>query len=653
MCGLAGILHFDSGRPVDPGVLEDMISTVRSRGPEGTGLFTEGPVGLAHARLRIIDLEGGDQPIFNEDRSIATVLNGEIFNYLELRDELRSLGHRFSTNTDTEVLVHLYEEEGPDFLHRLNGQFAFALWDSRRRRLILARDRPGILPLFFRQEPDRLIFASEVKAILPALATRPSLVPEVLEQIFTFWAPLSPRTIFDGISEVEPGQALLVEGGEVLRRRYWQWEFPPMGEHREADRETLTEELRSLLADATRIRLRSDVPVGAYLSGGLDSSAVAALIHRERGDGLRTFSVGFEDPALDESGHQKEVVEYLSTHHTEVPCSGHQVAAWFPRMVQRTETPVLRTAPVPMGMLSRRVREEGYKVVLTGEGADEVLGGYDLFKEAKVRQFWARYPDSTRRPGLLRRLYPYLELNQQQSQAYLQAFFGVGLDSPDSPFFSHLPRWTTTSRIKAFFSDELKAALGPEPLEALARVLPRDFGSWHPFNRAEYLECRILLASYLLCSQGDRMLMAHSVEGRFPFLDHRLIRFASQLHPRYKMRVLNEKDLLKRAMAPQLPASIVARHKQPYRAPDIPAFFGNAGPPEYVQDALLPDTVRRLGYFDAARVGQLLKKIEGRRAIGAKDNMAFVGILSTHLWHLEFMEGSQVRSHHQSFTTSG
>jgi len=290
-----------------------------------------------------------------------------------------------------------------------------------------------------------------------------------------------------------------------------------------------------------------------------------------------------------------------------------------------------------MRLLSGLVRRTGVKVVLTGEGADEVLGGYDIFKEAKVRQFWARCPDSAWRPALLRRLYPYLDLTSTQSAAYLREFFGIGLDQPDDPFFSHLPRWATTAQCKLFLSEDLKRQVNGSAVERFRADLPERIGRWHPFNRGEYVEARTLLPNYLLSSQGDRMLMANSVEGRFPFLDHRLMAFGNALHPRHKMRVLREKHLLREAMKNDLPLSILARHKQPYRAPDADAFLQGTEP-DYVNQLVSRDCLARYGYFDAEKVGRLVDKLRRGRRGAARDNMAFVGILSTQLWHRLFVE---------------
>ena len=615
-----------------------MIAQLHHRGPDGTGFYSDSQVGLAHARLSIIDLAGGWQPIHNEDKTIQVIFNGEIFNYIELREELLGYGHQFYTHSDTEVIVHLYEQFGDDFVNHLNGQFAIALWDTRTRRLVLCRDRVGITPLFYTRDGDRLVFASEIKAILPALRAKPAIDLNALDQLMTFWAPLSPNTLFAGVFELSPGCMAVLDGKGFRVARYWDWHFPlDRSGYHSADENTLALQLRELLIDATRIRLRSDVPVGAYLSGGLDSSVLVALIHHFSDAKLRTFSIGFDAEALDETGYQQMMIRQVNAEHSRIQCSEADVAEHFFQTIWHTEAPVLRTAPVPMRMLSGLVRQQGYRVVLTGEGSDEVLGGYDIFKETKIRQFWAANKDSGFRPALLKKLYPYLDVSPGRAQEYLRNFFGSNLDEPNLPYFSHVPRWTTTAKCKEFFADDVKATLRDNAIDLLAQSLPQDLPRWHPFNRAQYIESKTLMGGYLLSSQGDRMLMANSVEGRFPFLDHRVIEFANALPPKLKMKALNEKYLLKKSMGEFLPRDIVNRHKQPYRAPDIPSFF-SAKTPEYVDAMLSEDAIRASGLFDPKRVQLLVKKIRLGRAIGYKDNMALVGILSTQIWHHLFMK---------------
>lgn len=634
MCGIAGLCGPDVRADAAQPLLERMIHTLHHRGPDGYGYHAAERIGLAHARLSIIDLATGDQPIRNERGDVWTVFNGEIFNYIELRAELVAQGHHFYTQSDTEVIVHLYDRHGDRFVEYLNGQFAIALWDARRQRLVLARDRAGIRPLFHTRARGATWFASEIKALLAVLPERARLDPQGLVEALGLWAPADPDTAFEGVSSLPPGHLLAIEadGSETLTQ-YWNWTFPPMGSPRAfASVEQATDELRELLVDAVRLQLRADVPVGAYLSGGLDSSGIVAMIRGFTDTPVRTFSVAFEDAEFDESEHQQAMVRHLGTDHTTLRVSRRQIGEAFPRLVRHAEAPVLRTAPVPLMLLSGRVREEGYKVVLTGEGADEVFGGYDLFKEAKVRRFWARQPGSALRPKLLGRLYGYLENSPVRNPAFAQSFFGQGMDYLERPVFAHVPRWTTSQRALAFLSPEMRAAVGAWDAPAwYERRLPPEIMSWGPLARDQYVEAKSLLAAYLLAAQGDRVAAANSVEGRVPYLDHRVIEFGNRLPEHWKIRGMTEKYLLRRALSDLLPIDIVTRTKQPYRAPDSRSFFFDGQALDYVDDLLSAERLRKAGYFDANAVGRLLDKCRAGKATGFADNQAFVGILSTML----------------------
>lgn len=640
MCGIAGILEVAPRQP-DVAALGRMLDLLRHRGPDETGLHVDRELALAHARLSILDLAGGHQPMHTADRRLSIVFNGEIFNYVELRAELMQGGARFATASDTEVILHAYREHGPACVESFNGQWAFAIWDAERHELFLSRDRMGILPLFYTLVDGALLFASEIKALLahPAVARRLDL--RGLDQLFTFWHTIGDRTLFEGIRELPPGCNLISRGGALRPWRYWTIPFgQPAQAHPDVDH--LAGELRDLLTDATRIRLRADVPVGAYLSGGLDSSVTTALMQRTYSGPMRTFSVEFDDAEFDESAYQADVVAYLKTDHHGVRCPNARIGAVFPDVVWHAEKAMLRTAPAPLFELSRLVRDSGYKVVLTGEGADEFLGGYDIFKEAKVRRFCAARPESTRRLLLLRKLYPYLPQLRAQPNAYLQSFFRARPEDTASPFFSHAPRWEMTRGLKTLFSSDVRAALeGYDAVADFAELLPEDYPRWLPFEQAQYLEATGLMPGYILSSQGDRMLMSHSVEGRFPFLDHRVAAFAARLPPRLKMRALCEKYLLKRAAADLVPVSILQRHKQPYRAPDGVSFLG---PPAddptraYVRELLSPEQVARAGIFDVAAVTRLFRKAEQGQTPGLRDNMALVGLISTQLLFAQFIE---------------
>ena len=608
-----------------------MVQILRHRGPDDTGFYADSDVGLGHARLSIIDLSGGKQPLCNEDKTVWVIFNGEIFNYLELRQELASQGHAFATESDTEVIVHLYEQYGDDFVHHLNGQFAIGLWDRKARRLVLARDRVGIRPLFYTTAGGRLIFASEIKSILTVPEVTRRLNPKALAEIFTFWSVQPPSTLFEGISSLAPGHVMTVslEDGTQRTRRYWDWDFPETPDNGNRSTDDYAEELRNLLIDSVRLQLRADVPVGAYLSGGLDSSVITSLIKHYTNSPLRTFSIAFEDAEFDESDFQQRAVEHLETHHTQVRCTRADICEAFPRTIWHAESVILRTAPTPLLLLSAAVRAEGYKVVLTGEGADEVFGGYDLFKEGKIRRFWARQPDSKVRPLILDRLYPYLKNSPTSARTFAQQFFRIGLEDPSLPYFGHLPRWSTTKRAWRFFSQDLADSLdGWEPFDVIHGTLPPALPRWAPLCRDQYIEAHTLMSGYLLSSQGDRVAMANSVEGRFPYLDHRVIEFANTLPPRYKVMGLQEKYLLRRAMAHLLPPAVAQRTKQPYRAPDSQSFFQNGTPAAYVAELFRPQRLKASGLFDPEATSKLFDKCRRGQAIGFSDNMAFVGILS-------------------------
>ncbi len=637
MCGIAGLYAFPIGRPPAKAELSDMIGALHHRGPDGSATFVDGLAGLAHARLSIIDLAGGWQPIANEDESVWVILNGEIFNYLELRRDLERRGHRFRTQSDTEVIVHLYEDLGERFVDELTGQFAIAIWDKRRQHLVLARDRTGIRPLFYTEVAGRLAFASEVKALfqLPEVPRR--LDPKGLASVFSYWSALPPGTVFEGIRSLPPGHRMIVSSDGPRTERYWDWQFPVvMPQARSED--DCAEELRALLVDAVRLQLRSDVPVGAYLSGGLDSSIITTIIRNHTDTPLRSFSLTFESAEFDESAHQDELARFLGTAHSAIACRRGDIGAAFARTVWHAESPLVRTAPTPMMLLADSVRAAGYRVVLTGEGADEVFAGYDLFKEARIRRFMAGQPQSKWRARILERLYPYLENSPGAGRAFTQRFFSEGTDQIDEPWFAHIPRMTTTRRTLQFLHPQLRErALAWSPQAALRAVLPDGIDAWLPQGRDQYVEAHTLMSGYLLSSQGDRMAMAASIEARFPFLDHRVIEFANRLPPHYKLRGLAEKRILKKAMKADLPAAITQRTKQPYRSPDSSSFFEQGRPLDCVAEFLDPARIANAGLFDATAVGKLMDKCAAGRAVGFGDNMAFVGILSTMILHEQFI----------------
>ena len=645
MCGIAGIMNIAANEPPGLTQISSMISPLRYRGPDESGVYLDENVALGHLRLSIIGIDGGTQPICNENGTLWIIYNGEAFNYIELKQDLLKKGHRFSTNTDTEVLLHLYEEYGTKSLEMVNGQFSLAIWDSLKKELFLARDRVGIRPLYYAWAGGRIVFASEIKAILALVGTR-GLDLEALSQVFVFWSTLPGRTVFKGIKELPPGHFMLVNDAPVDPGPYWRVPCHSPEAGSTLGLSDTAEQLRELLNDAVRLRLRADVPVGAYLSGGLDSSIIAMLISRNCKSHLKTFSLGFQTCGFDETPFQRELIRNLKTDNRQVMIDNAEIRRLLPETVWHCEKPLLRTSPVPMFILSNLVRSEGYKVVLSGEGADEILGGYNIFKEAKIREYWGRRPESTRRPLLLERLYPYVFNNPGRGRSFLQNFFSVTRGQLDDPFFSHAVRWGGGMRNLGFLSDDCLASLANyRPVEELAGWLPENFAARDVLSRAQVLEMEIFLAGFLLSSQGDRVGMAHSVEMRHPFLDYRMIDFAFRLPARWKIKGLNEKYLLKQAFKGMIPDSICDRLKQPYRAPVSELFYPDA-PADYVDDLLSERCLRDSGYFNAKKISRLYAKVRNSApgVVSEFENMALVGALSTQILHRQFITASSFRA---------
>ncbi len=636
MCGIAGIFDPDPTFMVDIHHLQSMTRALSYRGPDDEGYYLNNGVGLGQRRLSIIDVAGGKQPMCNEDGSVWVVFNGEIFNYLELMALLKSKGHHFNSRCDTEVLVHLYEEYGERFATHLNGQFAIALWDNRKHSLLLVRDRVGIRPLYYTRTSNGVfLFGSEIKSIFCHPEVRPELDFTGLEQVFTLWVPVPPRTVFKGITELKPGHILKVTAQTQSLNCYWRLSFPEKNQYDEKPPEYYEKKLQELLYDAVTLRLRSDVTVAAYLSGGLDSSIISALVKKYHNRDLITFSVSFNDSAFDERSYQNAMVEFLGTDHRNIEVGYQDIGEAYSEVIWHSETPMIRTAPAPLFALSKLVYDNQIKVVLTGEGADEIFGGYNIFKENSIRRFWAKDPSSRIRPALLSRLYPYI--NTDKDNRFWQSFFKRQLTDISNPFYSHLIRWSNTSRIKNFFAQKYRDMLNIQNVyEELNNFIDPQIRNWDPLCQAQYLEISLFMSGYLLSSQGDRMMMGHSVEGRFPFLDYRIIEFASSIPPRYKLNVLNEKYILKKAFSELIPPQVLKRPKQPYRAPISPCFSqstNNLASLMWEDDAL-----QCSGLFDAGPVRLLRQKANSTNSrLSEVDEMAVAAIISTQLLYHHFI----------------
>jgi asparagine synthase (glutamine-hydrolysing) len=620
-----------------------MAGELRHRGPDGTGLYLDGGVGLAASRLAIVDLVAGDQPLSDDAGRFWVVQNGEIYNYVELREELEELGHRFDTSCDTEVLANAYAEWGAGCLDRLNGDFAFAVWDATTRDLFLARDRFGVRPLFVAELAGDFWFASEVKALLRHPAARRELDAEALAEYFVTWANPSGRSSFVGISELPPGCSMTIgPAGAAQPSRWWDLDFTPGPVASDAD---LIGELRHLLDDSVRLRMRADVPVAIYISGGLDSSAIAALGRRHARRGLTLFGVGFEDERYDEGAYQAAAAAAVGAELMSAVVGPTDIADLLPAAVEFAERPTLRTAPAPLLKLAALVHETGTKVVLTGEGADELFAGYDIFREDKVRRFCAREPESEIRPLLYGRLNEYLGEDLGRVVPFLARFYGRGLLNTDDPLYSHRIRFENGARLVRMLRADFRTGGREEiPVAGLLRRLPPQFDQLAPLDRAQYVEVVTFLEGYLLHTQADRMLMAHSVEGRFPYLDHRVAEFAARLPSRLRLRGLREKVALRKAVSDLVPPEIRTRQKWPYRAPIAGPLLTTKNGRELL--ALLePQRVETTGIFDSSAVTALTAKLtagESKR-VSEVDEMALIGALSTTLLHERLVAAPSTR----------
>lgn len=639
MCGIAGF-YGDINKKQSVSTLKHMLTRIKHRGPDQSGVYVSDYVGLGSVRLSIIDLSSGTMPISNQDNSLWIVFNGEIYNHMELREDLIQKNHSFKTRSDTEVILHLYEEYGPECLKKLNGQFAIAIWDKHKEELFLARDRVGIRPLFYTQTKSAFVFASEIKAFMEYPEVSLKFSNKALSEYVTFWTALSPNTVFENVFEVPPGTYMLVNHKGIKSNTYWELPIVKPNAYNFTTVEEAATAFENIFLDSIKLRLRADVPVAAYLSGGIDSSITTSFIKQVSPNRLKTFSIGFTETDFDESAYQNIAASYFKTEHSSVTCSEQDISNYFKEVVWFAEAPLLRTAPTPMGLLSKNVRDHNIKVVITGEGADELLGGYNIFKEAKIKHFWAKDPQSKLRPLLLKRLYPYLPQINKASSNMLKMFFGYKLTETDSPIYSHLLRWHNTSRIKNYFSDTIKETIKDyNPIAEVEEKLESKLSGYDYLTKAQWLEIHLFMSGYLLSSQGDRMGMANSIEGRYPFLDHRVIEFCMALHPDLKLHGLNEKYLLKKMMKDRLPDAILNRPKQAYRAP-IRSLFASETLPEYLKTMLSEQRLTEFGVFNVEHVKTLLSKIISNKGVSEMDNMAITAVLSIQILYDLFIKKS-------------
>jgi len=634
MCGIAGIIANPSEAPPTCAVLTRMSQSLAHRGPDAAGISVDGQIGLAHARLSVVDIANGGQPMSIDGGRLRITFNGEIFNHVELRSELQACGQSFITQSDTEVILRAFDAWGFGAWSRLNGQFAFALADRDARVVWLVRDRVGICPLHVAQTPRAILFGSEARAIHASGLVRARANLSAINAVFRLWSCPGRETTFEGIESVLPGRVLRID--EQLRTR----EFEYAGENAVdlsasgiGSVPVNEDEIAGVLSDAVRIRLRADVRVGAYLSGGLDSSLVVRLMQECSQAELSTFSLRFVDPAFDtrfdEGESQREAASFFGTVHHELQIGPSDITGALPAAVTHAETPLVRAGPVPMYLLARFVRGNDLRVVLSGEGADEFFGGYDVFKEVKLRAFLQRSPDSLMRRALLSRLHRYVA---GAGNGMWDAFFQGSSDSTDA-FDSHSARWRNSEWSLRFLSEDVRDAKSNDEIRAQVAASMED--GWRcadALQRAQTIEIATFLAPYLLSSQGDRMLMAHGIEGRFPFLDPRVVAVARRLMPEQKLIGLREKAILRRVASRVLPRSIASRRKWPFRAPMQGAFFGIHAP-DYVRELLSPRALANCPLIDSRTASRLCERAFGTdNALAEREQMAAFGLLTLQLW---------------------
>jgi asparagine synthase (glutamine-hydrolysing) len=607
MCGLCGVLNFDGQAPVDQEGLAAMTATLQKRGPDDLGYFRSGPVGLGHRRLSIIDLEMGHQPLSNEDGTIWIVYNGELYNYQEIRINLEKASHRFATASDTEVIVHAYEEYGADCLKAMNGMFAFAIWDSNRRRLLLARDRLGIKPLYYAHLPQCLLFGSEVKALLAHPQFERRLDVTALNLYLSLEYVPTPHSIFAGVNKLPPGHFLLVEGSDTRLERYWDLRLDksePVSTRTVAE---CSAEVRQLLYDAVKMELIADVPVGVLLSGGIDSSAVAAMMARASTQPVPSFSVAFDDPSFDESSHAQLVARHLGTEHHEFPLSADTALQALPEIVAGLDEPLGDSSIIPTYCLSRFTKEH-VKVALGGDGGDELFGGYSTLQAHRLANYYQRLA-----PGWLRQLVEPWVLEKLPV-----SFDNLSFDFKMRRFLRDysLPPVVRHHRWLGSFTPEEKAGL-LSPLAGASREEVTDLVANHaheahtqdPLNQVLYCDLKLYLEGDILV-KVDRASMANSLEVRVPLLNRLLVEYAAHLPHSFKLRGLTTKFLLRQALKGILPDSILKRGKKGFNAPVAKWFAGPLKP--LLEDLLSPQRLKRQGLFQPDYVTTLIKEHQAR-----------------------------------------
>lgn len=620
MCGIAGAFGKSKYTQQD---VSNMIALLSHRGNDSVENYIDEKIILSHTRLAIMGGDEGNQPVSNSKQDIITVTNGEIYNYEELTGILQEKGYNVTSTCDTNIIPFLYEEFGTTMFDMLNGQFAIAIWDKKRFRLILARDRFGEKPLYFTKRNKVIYFASEINPLLIGKEAV-GINAECLKDICTTWGPIGKKTIYNDIYSVESGEYIIFDENGSSSTKFYTPDFACDKESHLNEQELIVK-LDRLLQKSIMNRTKVKTPVAFYLSGGLDSSLITAIAARNSKERLDTFSISFDREGIDESEYQNIMVGTCNTRHHTLQVSENDMIDAFCDCVQHIQTPILRLGVIPMYLLSKFVHESGFRVALSGEGADELFGGYDIFKEAKIRAFCERESDAKERAILYKRTNSYIAGFSEKSPAALAAFFNQ-IKSTEL-FSSHALRFQFGNYCEQFFSDEIRRAIHNYSVkDTLSKHLPEKFDEFSNISKAQYIEIITFLENYLLSSQGDRVSMAFHVEGRFPFLDQEIVSFALGLDDKYKIRGLNEKYILKQLAKEYLPAEIFNRKKFPYRALIGHKAFLNHAKISYV---LSEEKLNKANIFNVKATMKFLDKIKTKDNISEKELMLLLFLSST------------------------
>ena len=646
MCGIAGMVDISGlRRPVDQARVRAMAQAIVHRGPDDDGFFFAPGIGFANRRLSIVGLADGKQPLANEDGTVNCVFNGEFYDYPELKAELVGRGHSFRTHCDTELIPHLWEDHQDRLVDRLHGQFAFAVHDSRNQRVLLARDPFGICPLYWARvrhgEGEWLLFGSEIKAILASGMITPRPDRRGISSFFTFFSMPGPLSCFENIHALRPGQVLdirLPDGRPAVvdRRSYFDLEYPAHGQERIGSVPALADEFEKVLYDAVQRRLRADVPVVSYLSGGVDSGIVVAMASKALGRPIPSFTIRITDPALDETSRAMETARHVGCDPYVVDFGPQEALKAYPELITAAESPVIDTSCAALLMLSRAVHDRGYKVVLTGEGSDEWLAGYPWHKIHKMTRFMDLIPGMPM-SHKLRDLVMFLGRGPRYPVSQRRSIRdSVGGHNGWLDMYGIV----SMSKLRLFSPDMLELAVSHNPYQDLE--LPTEkLRTYHPLNRELYLSGRAHMVGLLLNAKGDRIAMHNSVEARYPFLDEQVFKFIASIHPRYKLRRTTEKYLLRVMAERWLPKDIAWRQKAMFRAPFDSLYLENA--PRFVEQLLSDESLRKTGYFEPSKVQhwrEHYKNLGRLNPARLSVEMGLVGVVSTQLWHHTYIDSS-------------